>query len=72
VPPPTPLRWEWTPQKFRVLEHGTFFDWFLVRSASRPDRLFEADPSIRSVAREGSWWLYRRRAEPATEAATGG
>ena len=60
VPPPTPLRWEWTPERFRVLQHGPFFDWFLVRSRRTPDDLFRADPSIARVAHEGTWWLYRR------------
>jgi hypothetical protein len=61
VPPPTPLRWEWTPDRFRVLQHGPFFDWFLVRSRRAPDDLFRADPTIARVAHEGTWWLYRRR-----------
>ncbi len=61
VPPPTPLRWEWTPHRFRLERHGAFFDWFLVRRRSAPDRLFAADPSIERVAHEGTWWLYRRK-----------
>jgi hypothetical protein len=61
VPPPTPLRWEWTPEKFRVRENGGFFDWFLVRSRRPPDDLFRADPGITRVAHEGTWWLYQRR-----------
>lgn len=60
VPPPTPLRWEWTPHRFHVRRHGAFFDWFLVRRHRAPDHLFRLDPSIQRVAREGSWWLYRR------------
>ncbi|MBI4703402.1 MAG: hypothetical protein HY744_19995 [Deltaproteobacteria bacterium] len=60
VPPPTPLRWEWTPDRFRVATHGPFFDWFLVRRRSSPDLLFHADPSIVRVAHHGSWWLYQR------------
>ncbi|MCC6523562.1 MAG: hypothetical protein IT373_12970 [Polyangiaceae bacterium] len=62
VPPPVPLRWEWTPERFRVLRHGPFFDWFLVRARSRPDAIFAADPSIAFVAEEGTWFLYRRTA----------
>ena len=60
VPPPVPLRWEWTPQKFEVLRHGRWFDWFLVRSRSSPARRFAADPTIVTVAHEGTWWLFRR------------
>jgi len=62
VPPPVPLRWEWTPQKFHVKQHGAFFDWFLVRHPSSPDHLFRADPTIERVQHAGTWWLYRRRA----------
>ncbi len=61
VPPPVPLRWEWTPQIFDVKRHGAFFDWFLVRVGGSPDRLFAADPSIERVDHVGTWWLYRRR-----------
>ena len=60
VPPAVPLRWEWTPHRFRVERHGAFFDWFLVRSAHDPARHFRRDPSIAFVAREELWWLYRR------------
>jgi hypothetical protein len=62
VPPPVPLRWEWTPQVFDVRRNGAFFDWFLVRQRSSPQRLFAADPSIEPVDHIGTWWLYRRRA----------
>jgi hypothetical protein len=61
VPPPVPLRWEWTPQIFDVRRHGAFFDWFLVRRGGSPDALFRADPSIERVDHIGTWWLYRRR-----------
>ncbi len=60
VPPPTPDRWEWTPERFRVKEHGRWFDTFLVRHYRSPDYLFRQDPSIELVVNEGSWWLYRR------------
>ncbi|MFO0617591.1 MAG: hypothetical protein U0414_33665 [Polyangiaceae bacterium] len=63
VPPPTPPRWEWTPTMFDVRQHGAFFDWFLVRSAEEPSRLFRADRTIVPVDHDGTWWLYRR--EPA-------
>jgi hypothetical protein len=61
VPPPVPLRWEWTPQIFDVRRHGAFFDWFLVRQPFPPDRLFAADPTIERVDHVGTWWLYKRR-----------
>ena len=60
VPPPTPLRWEWTPERFRVQTHGAFFDTFLVRSSRPVDSLFAPDPSIHPAAHAGRWWLYRR------------
>ncbi len=60
VPPRPPLRWEWTPHRFRLHEHGAFFDWFLVRSRRSPAGLFAADPGIVLVAHEGTWWLFRR------------
>ncbi|RLB53935.1 MAG: hypothetical protein DRI90_20720 [Deltaproteobacteria bacterium] len=60
VPPKTPLRWEWTPHKFRVKKHGRFFDWFLVRHRRNPSRYFRADPTIELAAQQGTWWLYRR------------
>ncbi|HRI68608.1 MAG TPA: hypothetical protein PK156_30480 [Polyangium sp.] len=60
VPPSVPVRWEWTPQRFSVREHGSFFDWFLVRHPSQPGHLFRADPTIVLVDHVGSWWLYRR------------
>lgn len=60
VPPPVPLRWEWTPEKFNVTKNGAFFDWFLVRSTTSADPLFNADPSIVRVTHEGTWWLYHR------------
>jgi hypothetical protein len=61
IPPPVPLRWEWTPQIFDVRRHGPFFDWFLVRAGWSPDRLFAADPSVERVDHVGTWWLYRRK-----------
>jgi hypothetical protein len=61
VPPPTPLRWEWTPHLFDVRKHGAFFDWFLVRQGRAPDALFAADPTIEAVDHVGTWWLYRRK-----------
>jgi hypothetical protein len=70
VPPPVPPRWEWTPQRFRVLEHGRFFDWFLIRRSADPGPLLSADPSISLEDHVGTWWLYKRRS--AVEAAPAG
>jgi hypothetical protein len=61
VPPPTPPRWEATPEAFDVATRGRFFDWFLVRRVERPDEIFEADPAIVLERNAGDWWLYRRR-----------
>lgn len=61
VPPKVPLRWEWNAYPFKVLEHGAFFDWFLVRSSSAPDAFFYDDPEIKRVARQGKWWLFARQ-----------
>jgi hypothetical protein len=63
VPPRLPDRFEWTPQYFRVMQHGAWFDTFLVRHQSDPHVLFDPDPTIRLVAHEGTWWLYRRQAK---------
>ncbi|WP_437895694.1 hypothetical protein [Sorangium sp. So ce124] len=60
VPPPTPLRWEWTPSIFDVRRHGAFFDWFLVRRRAGANHLFANDPSIVAVDHVGDWWLYHR------------
>ena len=59
-PPRVPDRWEFHPEYFRVLEHGAFFDTFLVRIEGDPTSLFAGDPSIRFVAHEGTWWLFQR------------
>ncbi len=64
VPPPVPRRWEWTPHKFKVREHGRFFDWFLIRDRHDPHRWLAADPSIVLVRREGTFWLFTRRVTP--------
>ena len=64
IPPPTPNRWEWTPQVFSAKRDGAFFDWFLVRRSAAPDALFRDDPSIERVDHVGTWWLYRRRPSP--------
>jgi hypothetical protein len=60
-PPPRPLRWEWTPERFDLRRDGPWADTFLVRSSSVPDHLFAGDPSIVLARHEGTWWLYVRR-----------
>ncbi|HWA74632.1 MAG TPA: hypothetical protein VG937_19945 [Polyangiaceae bacterium] len=60
VPPETPLRFEWTPNRFDLRTRGRFFDWFLVRSQSSPDARFAVDQDLRRVAHRGRFWLYRR------------
>jgi hypothetical protein len=72
VPPPTPPRWEATPEAFDVLDRGRFFDWFLVRRADCPDAIFDADPEIVLERHEGEWWLYRRLAPEEQPWAWGG
>lgn len=64
VPPPTPLRWEWTPERFDVRRDGAFFDWFLVRRRAGANHLFAKDPSIVAVDHVGDWWLYQRSGAP--------
>lgn len=66
VPPPVPVRWEWTPQKFDVKRNGAFFDWFLVRRDKDPKRLFAADPTIVLASHHEDWWLYRREERDTT------
>ncbi len=61
IPPPVPLRWEWTPQAFNLQRQGAFFDWFLVRQRHSPDAIFAADKSIELVDHQGTFWLYRRK-----------
>ncbi len=65
VPPPTPLRFEWTPERFDIATRGKFFDWFLVRSPYSPEPRFRVDPSIRLVDHVGTWWLLHREAPAA-------
>ena len=64
VPPPTPLRFEWQPERFDLRTRGKFFNWFLIRRTGGPDHRFEQDPSLRLVERTGSYWLYQRVQEP--------
>ena len=60
VPPPTPLRFEWTPERFDLAQRGRFFDWFLVRRAGGPDPRFLRQPELKLVDHVGAWWLYHR------------
>ncbi|MCA9642449.1 MAG: hypothetical protein KC492_17230 [Myxococcales bacterium] len=60
TPPSLPYMLEWHPESFRTIEHGAWFDTFLVRHRVDPAIVFQADPSIQLVAHEGEWWLYRR------------
>ncbi len=64
VAPPTPKRFEWTPDKFDVKERGRFFDWFLVHSHDSRDAVFAVDPTIHLVVHDGNWWIYHREAAP--------
>jgi hypothetical protein len=68
IPPPVPLRWEWTPHLFDLRRQGPFFDWFLVRQGRAPDALFAADPTIERVDHRGLWWLYRRKLDASAPA----
>jgi hypothetical protein len=61
IPPAMPHRFEWRPESFELRQHGSFFNWFLVRRQKAPDDIFRADPSITRVDHIGSWWLYRRK-----------
>jgi hypothetical protein len=67
VPPPTPLRFEWTPERFDLATRGKFFDWFLVRRPLGPDPRFRREADLRLVDHAGPWWLYHR--EPVSAAA---
>lgn len=60
TPPSLPYMLEWHPESFRTIEHGQWFDTFLVRHRVDPAIVFQADPEIELIAHEGEWWLYRR------------
>ena len=60
IPPPTPLRFEWTPERFDLATRGAFFDWFLVRRGGAPDPRFAREPKLKLVDHVGTWWLYHR------------
>jgi hypothetical protein len=60
VPPPTPLRFEWMPERFDLKTRGKFFDWFLVRKVGAPDPRFAQEPDLRLVEHAGAFWLYQR------------
>ncbi|MGE0323870.1 MAG: hypothetical protein AB7K71_09895 [Polyangiaceae bacterium] len=61
TPPSLPYMLEWHPESFRTIEHGAWFDTFLVRHRVDPGIVFQSDPSIQLVAHEGEWWLYQRQ-----------
>ena len=61
VPPMTPLRFEWTPERFDLATRGKFFDWFLVRRGGGPDPRFVREPQLELVNHVGTWWLYHRK-----------
>jgi hypothetical protein len=60
IPPETPLRFEWTPERFDLETRGRFFDWFLVKRRGPPDPRFAREPQLRLVDHVGTWWLYHR------------
>jgi len=60
VPPLTPPRFEWTPERFDLASRGKFFDWFLVRRSAGPDPRFARQPDLKLVDHVGTWWLYHR------------
>lgn len=66
VPPTTPNRFEWTPERFDLRTRGEFFDWFLVRRAAGPDPRFRELPALRLVDHVGAYWLYHREPAPAS------
>ena len=64
APPRLPNRFGWTPDRFRFADHGTYYDYFLVRDAARHSgrRPFGRDlDKVELVTREGKWSLYRKR-----------
>ena len=64
APPRLPNRFEWTPGRFKLSEHGAYYDYFIVRDdgAQRPRRLFERDrDSVELLKRSGRWALYGKR-----------
>ncbi len=60
IPPETPLRFEWTPERFDLETRGRFFDWFLVKRRGAPDPRFAREPQLKLVDHVGTWWLYHR------------
>lgn len=72
TPPQLPYFLEWHPELFRTIEHGAFFDTFLVRHSIDPGIVFAADPSIKLHKHIGEWWLYRRVEAPESPAAAEG
>jgi len=60
IPPETPLRFEWTPERFDLRTRGAFFDWFLVKRLGAPDPRFAREAQLKLVDHVGAWWLYHR------------
>jgi hypothetical protein len=64
VPPDTPLRFEWTPERFDINTRGRFFDTFLIRSRFSPASILAVDPTLHLVENDGTWWLFQRSPAP--------
>lgn len=64
---PSAFAAEWHPEQFDYATQGAGFDHFLLRGA-RPDSVFGArlGSELELAAREGDWWLVRRRASHAS------
>ncbi len=60
VPPPTPHRFEWTPQAFDLYTRGQHFDWLLVRSEQDPGRIVPPATGFLPRTRAGAYWLYEK------------
>lgn len=64
APPILPLRWEWTPEKFRFKEHGQYYDYFLIRDNGEKkasDIFRESEDMVNLVARRGNWALFEKK-----------
>jgi hypothetical protein len=59
-PPTFPPRFEWTPERFDWREHGSYFDYFLIRGGGQPlaGHLHE----VELVVQDGPYRLYRKKA----------
>lgn len=61
-PPTFPPRFEWTPERFDWREHGSYFDYFLIRGGGQPlaGHLHE----VELVVQDGPYRLYRKKPWP--------